>query len=63
MEKRINFKYLITSYQKCNCMGDMYLDGFNEIFFAWQPLIGKYIRVKILGLFWIKYKSFMYNKK
>lgn len=56
-------KYLVTNYQKVNCLGNMHLDGINESFFAWQPVIGKSIRIKILGMFWIKYRSFTYTKQ
>ena len=48
-------KTLITEYKKINLYGDGYLtDGY---FF---PLIGKVIKVKILGLFWVDYYSVYY---
>lgn len=47
-------KYLITDFKKITLYGDCILerDGYSFMF------RGKAIRVKILGLFWITYKTY-----
>ena len=47
-------KRLITEYKKEYLYGDCHLEK-NGIILPW---IGVRIRVKILGLFWVKYKEF-----
>ncbi len=65
-------KYLITDYKKYNIWGDLYLtdckkyDIWGDLyldFSRWQPLIGKALKVKILYMFWITYKDFIYDKE
>lgn len=47
-------KYLITDYKKINRYGDGLLEK-DSIFY---PFIGKVIMIKILGLWWVEYKSY-----
>lgn len=46
-------KKLVTDFKKENIWGDCYLEEGGHYY----PLIGKRIRVKILNLFWINYKT------
>jgi hypothetical protein len=50
-------KYLITDYKKYNLWGDIHLD-----IHTWQPLIGKAVKVKIMWMFWVTYKEFIYDR-
>lgn len=55
-------KYLITSYKKVPNLGDaVYL--FDESTSYYRYILGKSIKVKILGIFWMEYSSFVYNKQ
>ena len=47
-------KYLITDYKKITLYGDCHLE-WNRMFF---PFRGRAIKVKILGLFWVTYRSY-----
>lgn len=53
----MTMRILITDFKRINIYGDCHLEEDGHFF----PLIGKLLKVKILGLFWVNYKLFYYN--
>jgi hypothetical protein len=49
-------KLLITDFKKVSLYGDCSVESEFQMLFT---LVGKCIKIKILGLFWVTYKSYV----
>lgn len=47
-------KIFITDYKKIILYGDMHSDGDGGFY---MPFIGKHIKIKVMGMFWIGYRT------